>query len=189
MSWAANNEFQVLFANACDLQATKDGLEIPGQLYYSEILRLVPSRWQPLLPFPVVDPAEWYIDVLGLRDSGVGLMFGVVAQAIIGGDWAELVLRGAVLGLVFAGIHRWYAIRSAGFWPTLFYLYLCIWSYYTVRATTFHVLYFVVYRFLPALIVLATARSVLAGLGRGRAGPGEPRGTRPLRPGPATDHA
>jgi hypothetical protein len=165
-SWTAANEFQILFGNGCDMLARVQGgqLEIPRQLYFSEPLMLIPSRWQPLLPFPVLDPSDWYLDVLHVRGTGVGFMFGVVAQAIIGGDWAELVVRGTALGLCFAWIHRWCSRRADSLWVIVLYVYLCLWCYYTVRATTFFMTYFVVYRLLPAMFLLWTARGVLRGL-------------------------
>jgi hypothetical protein len=166
-AWTAANEFQILFGNACDMLARGAHLEIPPQLYFNELLMLIPSRWQALLPFPVLDPADWYIDLWGARGMGVGLMFGVVAQAIIGGDWVELVARGTALGLCFAGIHRWCSRRAHSLWIVVFYVYLCLWCYYTVRATTFVMTYFVVYRFFPAMILLRTARAAVRGLRRG----------------------
>jgi hypothetical protein len=166
-SWTVANEFQILFGNGCDLLArVRSGqLEIPPQLHFSELLMLIPSRWQSLLPFPVLDPSDWYLDVLAVRGQGVGFMFGVVAQAIIGGDWVELVLRGVALGLCFAGVHRWCSRRAHSLWVVVFYLYLCLWCYYTVRASTFYIAYFAVYRFLPTLVLVWAARAVLRGLG------------------------
>jgi hypothetical protein len=114
----------------------------------------------------VLDPSDWYLDVLGIRGTGVGLMFGVIAQSIIGGDWVELVARGTVLGLCFAGIHRWSSRRASSLWVLVFYVYLCLWCYYTIRATTFFIAYFALYRFLPAMVLVLTARSVLRGLRR-----------------------
>jgi hypothetical protein len=167
-SWAAANEFQILFGNACDLlvRVRSGQLEIPPQLHFNELLMLVPSRLQSWLPFPVLDPSDWYLDVLGIRGTGVGLMFGVIAQSIIGGDWVELVARGTVLGLCFAGIHRWSSRRAYSLWVLVFYVYLCLWCYYTIRATTFFIAYFALYRFLPAMVLILTARSVLRGLRR-----------------------
>jgi hypothetical protein len=92
-------------------------------------------------------------------------MFGVVAQAVIGWGFPELILRGAVLGLVFAAIHRWYVRRSTSLWVTASYLFLCVWSYYTVRATTFHIAYFVVYRLVPAIALMWALREALTVLG------------------------
>jgi hypothetical protein len=164
-SWTAANEFQTLFANACDIEARRPGLDVPWQIYYSDLFRLVPRRWLGPLQFQVLDPSYWYLDVLGIRrDPGVGRMFGVVAQAMIGWDWPELAVRGALLGLIFAGIHRWYVRHSTSLWATAFYLFLCLWSYFTVRSTTFHIVLYVLYGFLPAFILLFAARSVLARL-------------------------
>ena len=164
--WSANNEFQVLFANAWDLLGRRDRLDVPWQIYLSDLLRLIPRDIHQLLPFDVLDPSLWYLRVIEMPDPRVGLMFGVLAQSIIGWDWLELVLRGAVLGVVCAAIHRWYA-RSTGFWATVFYLYLCVWAYYTVRATTFHVVSLVFWRFLPSVLVLVAAAFVLARLRAG----------------------
>lgn len=83
---------------------------------------------------------------------------------MIGWDWPELALRGGVLGLVFAGVHRWYVRRSASLWATTFYVFLCVWSYFTVRSTTFHILLYVVYGFLPPLVLLVSARWALVRL-------------------------
>jgi hypothetical protein len=166
--WSANNEFQVLFANAWDLLARRDALDVPWQVYLSDLLRLIPRDVHGRLPFDVLDPSLWYLRVIDIRDPRVGVMFGVVAQSVIGWDWVELVLRGAVLGVVCAAVHRWY-VRSTGFWPTVFYLYLCVWAYYTVRATTFHVVSLVFWRLLPSVLVLVPAAFVL---GRLKAAPG-----------------
>ena len=168
--WSANNEFQVLFANAWDLLGRRDGLDVPWQIYLSDLLRLIPRDIHGLLPFDVLDPSLWYLRVIDIRDPRVGLMFGVVAQSVIGWDWVELVLRGAVLGVVCAAIHRWY-VRSTGLWATVFYLYLCVWAYYTVRATTFHVVSLVFWRLLPSVLVLVPAAFVL---GRLQKAPGWP---------------
>jgi hypothetical protein len=175
ISWTAANEFQTIFANACDIAARRPDLHVPWQIYYSDLLRLVPRRWLGSLGSQTIDPAYWYLDLLGIRrEAGVGRMFGVIAQSMIGWDWPELAVRGALLGGLFAGIHRWYVRHSASLWVTAFYLFLCLWSYFTVRSTTFHFVLYVVYGFLPAFIVLVAARSLLVHLqqhwGRSRAG-------------------
>jgi hypothetical protein len=145
------NEFQAIFANAFDLYKRKElGTlpPVPWQIYASDLYMPIPSQ---LLPFPKLEPGTWYADMLGMSDTGIGLMFGVMAQAVLGLDWLELILRGAALGLLFAFMHRWYVRRAAQLWPTLFYLFLAIWTYYTFRATTFRFAYFVIYQFLPVM--------------------------------------
>ena len=162
ISWTAANEFQTLFANACDIESRRHGLHVPWQIYFSDLFRLVPRRWLVSLGSPVFDPSYWYLDLIGApRGPGMGRMFGVVPQAMIGWDWPELALRGGLLGLIFAGVHRWYVRHAASLWVTTFYLFLCLWSYFTVRSTTFHFLLYVVYGFLPPFALLVTARWAL----------------------------
>jgi hypothetical protein len=147
--WATMNEFQAIYGIAYDLHARKqEGFvgRIPWQIYTSDLTLLVPSQ---LLPFPKADPCVGYPIVEG---TGLGCVLGVVAQAIVGLDWIELVLRGLVLGVLFAVIHRWYLRRHDDYWATLFYLCLCLWCYYTFRASTFYFTYYIVYRFVPLLI-------------------------------------
>ncbi len=156
------NEFQSLFATSFDLyQRQRMGTlgPVPWQIHYTDVYLLVPQQ---LLPFAKIDPSVWYLSILGLSGTEVGLMFGVMSQAILGFDWIELAVRGAVLGLLFALLHRWYVRRAADFWPTLSYLVVSIWTYYTYRATSFWFLHFVVYQFLPVMIAAKTLEYALS---------------------------
>ena len=79
------------------------------------------------------------------------MRISVVAQAIVGLDWIELVVRGLVLVLCSpsstVGIRR-----QDSYWATVFYLCMCLWCYYTFRGSTFYFAYHILYRFLPLLI-------------------------------------
>ena len=168
---AMMNEFQSLFATTFDLWQRRNALgELPWTLYMSEILMLIPGQ---LLPFRKIDPSLWYLEQLGLQDSQVGFMFGVLSQAILGVDWLELMVRGTVLGCVLGLIHRWYVKRSQRFEVTLLYVFLCVWSYYTVRAATFYFVYPVVYRFLPFLFIVWFGEAILRGALRNHEAGGE----------------
>jgi hypothetical protein len=123
---------------------------IPAQLYVSDFLAPVPQQ---LLPMKKVDPSVWYLDVRGIND-GAGYMFGVVAQSVVGCGLIELALRGAIVAVLFAWAHRWYAQRSSQFLPTLVYVWLCVWSFYTFRASTFYLLSPIIYRILPAVSLI-----------------------------------
>jgi hypothetical protein len=150
---SATNEFQSIFATAYDLdQMKKTGqLEnIPAQLYVSDFLMPVPQQ---LLPVKKIEPSQWYLDVRGIKDQ-TGYMFGVIAQSVIGFGLLELALRGAILGLLFAWAQRWYTRCSSRFLPTLIYVWLCVWSYYTFRASTFYLLSPIIYRLLPVVAVI-----------------------------------
>ena len=169
---SSNNEFQALWGTAFDLhQRRAAGLlrPIPWQLYLSDLYYMIPSQF---LPFEKIDPALWYLDAIG-DHSGTGYMFGIMSQAAVGWGKVELALRGALLALVLAALHRWYARHQSGFWPTAFYMFVITWIYYAVRATTFYWLYFVVYAFLPAMLFtmfLALLMKVPVRLRRGENG-------------------
>ena len=149
---SANNEFQALFATAYDLNQLREaGQEIPWQIYVSDLYSPFPQQ---LLPFEKIDPSVWYLDILGIRETGVGFMFGVLSQAMLGWGWAELLLRGAILGWLFAKCHRWFVRRNATFWSGLFYLWLCVWCYWTYRSTTFALVTLFIYRFVPVVVII-----------------------------------
>lgn len=145
-----NNEFQVLWANAFDLHKRRElgTLEVPWQIYVSDLYIMIPSQ---LLPFEKIDPSLWYIDVLG-DHSGMGYMFGILAQAAVGWGWIELVLRGAFLGLLLAGVHRWYTWHQRSFWSTALYAFILVWLFYSVRSTMLYWMYFVLYSFVPTML-------------------------------------
>ena len=159
---SVTNEFQSLFGTAFDLHeksARGHLTTIPWTLYVSEILQLIPSQ---VLPFQKIGPAEWYLELIGLKDSQVGFMFGVLSQGVIGWGWAELFGRGMLLAGVYAAFHRWYVRRAASSSATLVYVFICVWSYYTVRATTFYFIYFLLYRLVPFVVAVMIGERILS---------------------------
>jgi hypothetical protein len=155
------NEFQVLFANAYDVHMRKQTRilpEPPPQLPYSDLYMLIPSQ---LLPFEKWEPAEWYAEVLGIRDTTNRVMWGVMAQAVLGRDWIDLILHGMLLAIFYGIVFRWYARRSERLWPTLAYLFLLLWAYYSFRATTFFIAYMFCYYFIPAFVLVVLLSRLL----------------------------
>lgn len=153
-AFSAANEFQALYATAYHILLMRDAgmlADAPWQLYIADFIRPIPQQ---LLPFDKVDPGEWYLDLLGLRGQGVGFMFGVVSEAAVGFGALEIAVRGMIVGAVLALIHNWYARNAARFWPTVFYLWLCVWSYYTYRASSFYLLGHVLTMFLPIYLFI-----------------------------------
>jgi hypothetical protein len=162
------NEFQALFTTAFDIHKRKEAGEVqsvPWQVYVSDFYLPIPSQ---LLPFEKLDPSQWYIDLIGQTGVGIGYMFGVMSQAAVGLDWIELVLRGVALAVCLALLHRWYVRRATRFWPTLLYLFVSIWAYYSFRASTFYFLYFVIYHFVPVLLVTILLEKILSRMRRDR---------------------
>jgi hypothetical protein len=153
------NEFSAVYGTSFDIymwKITGTLPPVPWQIYFSDFYFLVPSQ---LLPFEKIDPSAWYLQMAGIE--GVGFMFGAMSQAILGYDWIELLIRGLVLGALAAWLHRWYVRRADAFWPTMFYMFMTIWTYNSTRQTSFAVLYYVVYRFIPAMLAVELVALVL----------------------------
>jgi hypothetical protein len=156
------NEFQALYATAFDLDQKKENGSlppVPWQVYVADFYLEIPSQF---LPFQKIDPANWYIEIIGQSGSNTGFMFGVMSQAVIGLGWPELALRGFILALFLALLHRWYVRHAVHLWPTLFYLFVTVWIYSTMRASTFWFVYYIVYRFLPVLLATKFVEVVLS---------------------------
>jgi hypothetical protein len=159
----SQNEFQSLFATSYDISQRKQAGalgDVPLQLHFVDLYLEIPSQ---MLPFEKIDPAQWYLDLIGLRNSGVGFMFGVMSQAAVGLGWIELVFRGALLGVLFAGFHRRYVRDASRFWVTLLYLFVAIWSYYTFRATSLWFVHSIVYQFIPVMLAAKLLEAMAVG--------------------------
>lgn len=162
-----DNEFQALFTTAFDIHKKKEAGEIrsvPWQVYVSDFYYPIPSQ---ILPFEKIDPSIWYVDLLGETGQGIGYMFGVMSQAALGLDWIELVLRGAAIAAALALLQRWYVRRAVYFWPTLLSLFVSIWAYYSMRASTFYFTYFLIYHFIPVMLAVKLLEELLSRM-RGR---------------------
>jgi hypothetical protein len=151
--FSGNNEFQSLLGTAYDVLKIKErGVALPWYLYINDFTAILPP--QQLLPFEKIRASDWYLQQIGLNGTGVGLMWGVISQSIIGMDWIELAFRGALLGYILGRIHRWYLRHQTGFIETLIYVYLCIKVYYTFRDITGSLLTNLVWEIIPFCLLL-----------------------------------
>ncbi len=160
-SAATGNEFQAALGTCYDIhqQMETRPFDVPPQLYISELLSLIPSQ---ICPIEKVDPSEWYLGLLGVQGTGVGFTFGVISQAVLGLDWLELALRGALLGFILAKVHNWYGRNSSSFFATLFYLWISVFIYYTFRVTTFSLGPVILYGLLPAFLIIRALSALFA---------------------------
>ena len=150
---SGSNEFQSLLGTAYDVNQLKEaGAYLPWYLYINDISTILPP--QQFMPFEKVAASEWYLREIGHSGTGVGLMWGVISQSIVGLDWLELALRGAVLGYILGRFHNWYLKHQSGFLETLVYVYFCLKVYNTFRDTTFIFLANLVWEVIPFYIVL-----------------------------------
>jgi hypothetical protein len=142
-------EFDALFGTAYDVyqRVVLGGGELPWYIYINDFINVLPP--QQLLPFEKVPASEWYLRLIDNSGIGVGYMWGVITQSIVGLDWIELVIRGSVLGFVLAKAHQWYDRLKEDFMVNIVYIFLCIMVYYTFRDTTGALLGFLVWQVLP----------------------------------------
>lgn len=152
------NEFQVLFGCTYDwlnLKISGVWRDIPLQLYFYDILVLIPRQ---VLPFEKINPTLWYWEFTSTRGF---FSFNPIAQSIIGLDWIELILRGSVLGYIFAKAHEWYLRRCESFCVSFLYIFLVAWSYYSIKGSTFVWMYFVIYRLVPAMMLIYVVNGLM----------------------------
>ncbi len=156
-----SNEFQSLFTTAFDLiQRRESGLlpSIPWEFYFADLLRIIPQQ---LLPFDKIDQSEWYLELIGLRGTGQGYMFGVLSEGAVGFGVGEVAARGIVLGMILGKFHTWYHRNRSNYWATVLYVWSFIVVYYTYRAGTFYVLIFYLTFFLPTFVIAKTLKQLL----------------------------
>jgi hypothetical protein len=156
--FSQSTEFQTVFAGTYDFYVMKyEGLleSIPWQVFISELLAIVPAQ---LLPFEKVDPQEWYS---GMSSTPSYFFFNPICQSIAGFDWFELIARGAMLGWLFGLLHNWYIKNNNSFWVSVLYIYLTIFSFYTIRSTTFGLISWILFKFAPALLIVFVCKILL----------------------------
>jgi len=145
---SANSEFTIILGNEYDMaQKIDQGIKVPLMVRLNDIINIMPP--QQFVPFEKLPASEWYLDQLGIRGTGTGLMWGVVTQAITGGKWSELAARGLLLGTFLALVHNWYVRRSELAGPTIIYLFLCLNIYNVYRDTTGAILTVIVWGIIP----------------------------------------
>ena len=161
-------EFETILSNAYGLSRLKasGALEdMPIAFYLADLLALIPQQ---ALPVVKVSPAVWYVTTFFPDHAAMGaaFAFGTVAESIVGGGWLDAVGRGAVLGLLLAMIHRYLVQRVPTFWSFIFYVWATVSVYQSFRATTFILVSFFFYRFLPMAIGVKMLASVLRAMPR-----------------------
>ncbi len=166
------SEFEVIFANAYDLDQRRTAGDIgplPIGFYLTDLAISVPRQ---LLPFEKVTPAEWYVNTYYpvFASWGGGLAFGTVSESIMGWGVPDVVGRGAALGVILALVHRYIARRRPSFWGVVFYIWLATQLYQSFRNTTFLPFYLFLYRFAWVAVGVEFLTRALRGSLRPRGG-------------------
>ncbi|MBY0526636.1 MAG: hypothetical protein K2R98_24785 [Gemmataceae bacterium] len=178
-----HSEFESIFANAYDVYVLKESgqiPELPWHWHVSDFISLIPPQ---LLPFENTSKALWYLRTFypEYAASGGGLCFGVVPESILGWGWVDLVWRGMVIGILLSLAQRYWAAHQNSFWAFVFYIWLTISCYWLFRWTTFVLLPFWFYRFLPVYCALKLLVALVDRLGRHAVEADDSEPTRPVR--------
>ena len=156
---SATNEFQAMLGTAYDVfYMLKEGVSPPPVLVFNDVMPMLPP--QQLWPFEKISGADWYLVQIGQQGLGVGFMWGVVTQSLIGFGLVELVIRGIVLGWFLAQVHHWYQRRYTKFLPSVLYVLLCITTLWTFRDTTGAILWTIWWAILPFAAIVYVFGSV-----------------------------
>lgn len=158
-----NTEFEVIFGNALDLKYLQHAsgffLDKPN-LYWAGLFAFIPQQF---LPIVKDTSGAWYARsyYYDYFQSGGGLAFGVLAEAVTGRGWTELIWRGALIGCAFGLLHRFLGRRKVSLYGFTFYLWVTVWSYQTIRNGTFGLLMLIVYHVIAPFVAVATISFLL----------------------------
>jgi oligosaccharide repeat unit polymerase len=161
------NEFESILGNAYDvsqLKAAGETQSVFPQFYFADFLNLIPQQ---LLPIKKIDVAAWYVNTFYpvFAESGGGLAFGAIPESILGLGWVDAVWRGAVIGILFAWLHRRFVKGRQTLWSYGFYVWVLILAYQCFRGGTFLLVPRVFYQFFLVFICIPIFAQVLAFFG------------------------
>ena len=161
--FSSSSEFEILFGNALHLDRVVTSgvnLDLPAYFFLGDVLAVLPQQ---LAPYTKFDPATWYVHRFfpEYAAAGGGLAFGVIAESLLTGGIISAAIRGAFLGLLFAGIHRLYVHNPRQLWVFVFYVWVTTLSYQAFRASTLYLLVPFVYRFLIIMFAVRIAAALL----------------------------
>lgn len=150
---SASNEFQAVLGTAFDVgKLIESGVNVPPILAFNDFMTMLPP--QQLLPFQKLTGADWYLIQTNQDGLGIGFMWSVISQSLIGFGLGELVVRGCILGWFLACIHSWYQRRFVKFLPTVIYVFLCLNTLLTFRDTTGAILWEIWWSIIPFALFL-----------------------------------
>jgi hypothetical protein len=167
-----NGEFASVYLNVFEMAQQRDWLvshsALPN-LYAVDIARLIPQQ---LLPFEKVDPSRWYVSTFypDFAATGGGLAFGAVAESALGFGLPEALVRGGLLGVLFAIVHGYLGTRfRRSLLGVIVYIWLVVLSYNSFRDTTFVLLGRFAFHVVPALLVIVLVQRLLRAFTSSRA--------------------
>ena len=156
MQLLQGGEFLAVFCNSLDLLdrvGDANLLAVKLGMYLVDVLRLIPQQ---IIGDLKVDPAAFYVSTFypDYSDAGGGLAFGAIAESTIGFGWPEALVRGALLGWLYASIANRCLSGNLTVVRVFVYVWFVVMSYQAIRDTTFSTIPRFLMQVLPLLIVL-----------------------------------
>jgi hypothetical protein len=151
-----SGEFISVFYNSLDLLdrvGDANLLAVKAGMYLADVLRLIPRQ---IIGDLKIDPATFYVSTFypEFSDAGGGLAFGAIAESTIGFGWPEALVRGALLGWLYAYIANLCLNGKLTVARIFVYVWFVVMSYQSIRDTTFSTIPRFLMQVLPLLIVL-----------------------------------
>lgn len=151
-----SGEFLAVFVNSLDLlerAGDKDLEMIRGNLYFVDLLRIIPQQIVGDLKF---DPAVFYVRNYYPEyfDLGGGLAFGTIAESTVGFGWPEALIRGGLLGVIYALVANHCLSGRITIIRAFVYVWFVIMAYQSIRDTTFSTIPRFITQVIPLLILI-----------------------------------
>ena len=151
-----HGEFVAVFCNSLDLldKANDLGIQNIGWgMYFVDLLRFIPQQiignWK-------IDPAVFYVSTFypEYYKAGGGFAFGAIAESSLGLGPIEALIRGLLLGWVYAQIANRCLAKKISISLIFIYVWFVVISYQAIRDTTFTALPRFFFQVIPMLLLI-----------------------------------
>ncbi|MDP1537829.1 MAG: hypothetical protein Q8L95_11660 [Burkholderiales bacterium] len=149
-------EFLSVFYNSLDLAERLQDLDttaLRAGMYLVDLLRLVPRQ---IVGDLKLDPASFYVSTFypDFSEAGGGLAFGAIAESTVGFGPAEALIRGALIGYLYARVRNYCLQQQLSVLRGFVYTWFVVLSYQAIRDTTFSVFPRFVFQVAPLLFAI-----------------------------------
>jgi len=149
-------EFLSVFYNSLDLLDRVKDIDLGALrvgIYLVDLLRFVPQQFVGDLK---LDPAVFYVSTFypDYSEAGGGLAFGAIAEATLGFGSTEALIRGLLLGYLYARIRGACLQQRLSLMRAFVYTWFVVLAYQAVRDTTFSVFPRFFFQVLPLLVAI-----------------------------------
>lgn len=150
------SEFLMVYGNAIEMaqRMKSEYINLPLDIRFAEFISFLPSQ---ILGSEKNSLDTWFVDTYHNTyfNSGGGLAFGALPQAIIGAGAFEAIIRGGILGILFAIFANNTRRRNYLWWLFPVQIFLVVYMYYSIRSSTFSFIGAVFQVIVPSLVIIS----------------------------------